>query len=153
MNERGGCANREMSQKDAISSVCVSHTESSRFTRPHNPTRPLLYLVGGCIQVGQGDVQQVVLQRVDPRGDRQLQRFYGFVGNFLTQDAVQSSHAVTWGEEKDLFRPQSAGQTLRQITGSRFYRWNCKPDFSSGHYHSCDLKKGTPWNNVLHLFF
>lgn len=67
---------------------------------PPNTTCPLLYLVGGCVQVGQGDVQQVVLQGVDARGDGQLQCFYGFVENFLTQDAVQSSHAVTWGVKK-----------------------------------------------------
>lgn len=53
------------------------------------------YLVGGCVQVGEGDIQQVVLQCVDPRGDRQLQCFYGFVNDFLTEDAVESAHAVT----------------------------------------------------------
>lgn len=55
---------------------------------------PLLYLVGGCVQVGQGNVQQVVLQGVDPGGDGQLQCFDGLVKDFLTQDAVQSSQAV-----------------------------------------------------------
>lgn len=58
-------------------------------------TSTVFYLVGGGVQVGQSDVQQVVLQRVDPRGDGQLQRFHGFVDDFLTQDAVQSSNAVT----------------------------------------------------------
>lgn len=73
----------------------VSHMDPhSLVPKPPNATCPLLYLVGGCVQVGQGDVQQVVLQCVDARGDGQLQCFYGFVGNFLTQDAVQSSHAV-----------------------------------------------------------
>lgn len=66
----------------------IDHTASSQ-------TCPPPYLVGGCIQVGEGDVQQVVLQRVDPRGDGQLQGFKGFVGDFLTEDPVQSSHAVT----------------------------------------------------------
>lgn len=54
-----------------------------------------MYLVGGGVQVGQGNVQQVVLQRVDAGGDGQLQRLDGFVDDFLTQNAVQSSHAVT----------------------------------------------------------
>lgn len=54
----------------------------------------LLYLVCGCVQVGQGQVEQVVLQGVDSRGDGQLQCFYGFVEDFLTEDTVESSHAV-----------------------------------------------------------
>ena len=55
---------------------------------------PLLYLVGGCIQVGQGNVQEVVLQGVDPRGDGQLQCLDWLVKDFLTQDAIQSSQTV-----------------------------------------------------------
>lgn len=31
-----------------------------------------MYLVCGCVQVGQGQVEQVVLQGVDPGGDGQL---------------------------------------------------------------------------------
>lgn len=63
--------------------------------KPSGVTFPLMYLVGGGVQVGQGDVQQVVLQRVDAGGNGQLQRLDGFVDDFLTQNAVQSSHAVT----------------------------------------------------------
>lgn len=65
------------------------------FKLTSTPRSPRPYLVGGSVQVGQGDVEQVVLQRVDAGGNRQLQRFDGFVHDFLTQNAVQSSHAVT----------------------------------------------------------
>ena len=50
------------------------------------------HLVGGCVQVGEGDVQQVVLERVDPRGDRQLQRLHGLVQDLLLHHAIQGPH-------------------------------------------------------------
>lgn len=88
-----------MSQKGTSATVCgtLSHAVSYLCldTPPPQTQAARLYLVGGGVKVGQGDVQQVVLQRVDPRGNRQLQRLDGFVGNFLTQNAVQSSPAIT----------------------------------------------------------
>lgn len=48
-----------------------------------------VYLVGGGVQIGQGEVQEVVLQGVDARWDGQLYGLQGLVHDLVLQHTIQ----------------------------------------------------------------
>lgn len=55
----------------------------------------VLHLVRSSIQVGQSHVEQVVLQRIDASGNRQLHRVKRFVYDLLLQALVQAPQNET----------------------------------------------------------
>lgn len=59
-----------------------------------------LYLEGGRWQVGDGDVLQVVLQRVDEGGDGQLQRVFVLEHHSVEQEQSRVLHTDCTGTRK-----------------------------------------------------
>lgn len=58
----------------------------------------MCYLIGGCIQVGQGNIEQIVLQSVDPCRNGQLQGLGRSVHNLLPQQLFHCLHTEIWTE-------------------------------------------------------
>lgn len=56
---------------------------------------PPAHLVCSGVEVGKCHVQQVVLQRVDSRGNGQLQCLHWLMEDLLPEDATQSTDTVT----------------------------------------------------------
>lgn len=73
-------------------------TRKERLVRsvPYYTLRSVCHLIGGSIQVGQGDIEQIVLQRVDPCRDGQLHGLQRFVHYLLLQESVHQLYTETW---------------------------------------------------------
>lgn len=58
------------------------------------------YLVGGCVEIGQRHVEQVVLKSVYPGRDGKLDGLRRLVEDLLPQGSVQRSQTALWGDRR-----------------------------------------------------